>query len=286
MSIVQEVYNSGESPIKINNFIKDINENFIYCTYTDSDGDSRSNIFIYVYNRQDFYNGSEINSHDSFNNDYVTVPTAEKHITGVKRWQFNTSTHTFSLATGLNCYVPFQLYFYKDIEYINFLNSLESKKINDIIIAINNCKASIDSVKDSVDDVSKNVKETNDFLKDTSDDDVDYSLPSSGSFDDSNINAGLDTIFSNVQNMFTKTSENIIIPVPFSNKTIVIPANYIQNQLEKFDKNDIIKTFVQAVYAYIISKYIYQDLQKRMEEIKEGSILRGKTDTNIKADMM
>lgn len=140
--------------------------------------------------------------------------------------------------------------------------------------------------QNKLDDVKKSIDDTNNFLKDTSDDDVDYSLPSSSSFDDSNISAGLDTIFSNVQNMFTRTSETIVIPVPFTKKSIVIPANYIEKQLQKFDKKNIIKTFVQTVYAYIISRYIYKDLQKRMDEIKEGSILRGKTDTNIKADMM
>lgn len=158
--------------------------------------------------------------------------------------------------------------------------------LNRLMIMSNQSHSDSEDIKDELKNVSDNIKDTNDFLKNDSDDGVDYSTPSNDSFDDSKVKSGLDTTFKSVQNMFTKTSSAIVIPVPFTNKSITIPANYIQVQLDKFDKAKVISTFVQVMYAYVISKYIFKDITKVMDSIKSGSILNSNSDSDIKADMM
>lgn len=152
-----------------------------------------------------------------------------------------------------------------------------------IITTIN--KTSQDT-QNKLDDVKKSIDDTNNFLKDDSDDGVDYTTPNNSSFDDSSTKNALDTTFNSIQSMFTKTSQNIVIPVPFTTNDIVIPSNYIQSQLDKFDKQKIISTFVQTIYAYFISRYIFKDITKVMDSVKSGTILNSNSDSNIKADMM
>lgn len=274
MSIINDLKSS--SPQKISQFVSDINNKFVCCVYSNTEGTSRSNIFIYVYNREQFYAGTDINTHENLNNDFVNVPLAEKKIS-CSRWQINTETRTLSSADNQTVYVPFQISFYKDYEFINFVNSLNSKNTNDVIVAINQCNQSINNVKSSVD-------ETNKFLKDTNTTDSDYDFDSDNQTNDVSSNA-LNAIFTQIYNAFTKTEvSDIEFPLPFVNKSIVLEANFFRKLLNKYGLESIVY-LTQTVWLFAISTYIIKDISKYVDRLKTGEILT-KSDTNIKSDML
>lgn len=127
-------------------------------------------------------------------------------------------------------------------------------------------------------------KKTNEFLnKDASESDIDLSGISEDTSDITE--AGISQIFTTVYNAFTSdNAQNLVIPIPFTNKNIVIEADMLKNALSGSIFKPLI-VLIKAFYWYLISRFIYLDISKKIDKIKSGDI-ENVENNNIKEDML
>lgn len=129
-------------------------------------------------------------------------------------------------------------------------------------------------------------QEQNDFLKQEATDD-DVSVDSFNSVDSNDITSdGLTGIFTNIYNSITSwSSKDISLPIPYTNKSIVIPADYTENMLSSFGGGWII-TFISSIYYFIVARFIIYSITSIINSIKSGSILETDSKNNITTDML
>ena len=153
----------------------------------------------------------------------------------------------------------------------------------------------IDNINNSTEfdqnkELSDNQKETTDAVNNLTntitDDNIDDSsiyLPQDNSND---ITAdGLNGIFTSIYNAFcTGTAQDIVFPIPFTNKNITLPANYVRTMLTNSNATWII-TIIEAFWWYLISRYIIKDITNKITKIKSGNI-EDIEQSNIKGDML
>ena len=96
---------------------------------------------------------------------------------------------------------------------------------------------------------------------------------------------GVNGIFTSIYNAFcVGNAQDIVFPIPFTDKTITLSANYISNALTNSGATFII-TIIQAFWWYIISRFIIKDIMGKINKIKGGDIENIET-TNIRGDML
>lgn len=119
----------------------------------------------------------------------------------------------------------------------------------------------------------------NDFTNTTMNDN-DIDLPTENNQDITS--SGFDSIFTSMYNVFTTdNAPDIVLPIPYANENITISPSVISSMIG----NNVIVSFIQAWYWFIVAYYIYKDVQKVIEKIKDGSIASS-SDTNIKTEML
>lgn len=129
-------------------------------------------------------------------------------------------------------------------------------------------------------------QEQNDFLKqETTDNDV--SVDNFNSVDANDItSSGLTGIFTTIYNSINSwSSKDIVLPVPFTNKSLTIPANYTNNMLSSVGGGLLI-TIVSTVYYFIVARFIIYTITGIINSIKSGSILDTDTKNNITTEML
>lgn len=129
-------------------------------------------------------------------------------------------------------------------------------------------------------------EEQNNFLKqDTSDSDV--SVDNFSDIDSNDITSeGLTGIFNTIYNSVVSwKSKDIVLPIPFTDKSVVVPANYVENMIQKTGATWV-STLVHSVYYFIIGRFIVYSITKIVNSIKDGSILNTGNDSNITTDML
>lgn len=129
-------------------------------------------------------------------------------------------------------------------------------------------------------------QEQNNFLQQgTSDSDV--SVDSFNNVDSNDITSvGLTGVFNNIYSSITSwKAKNINLPIPYTNKTITIPANYTENMLSSFGGNWII-TFIHSIYYFIVARFMIYSITDIINSIKSGSILNTDSKNNITTDML
>lgn len=129
-------------------------------------------------------------------------------------------------------------------------------------------------------------QEQNDFLQQESSND-DVSVDGFNSVDSNDItSAGLTGVFNNIYNSVTNwSSKDINLPIPYTNKSIVIPASYTENMLNRSGAGWII-TFVSSIYYFIVARFIIYSITSIINSIKSGSILETDSKNNITTDML
>lgn len=129
-------------------------------------------------------------------------------------------------------------------------------------------------------------QEQNDFLSKPSDD-SDVSVDSFNSVDSNDItSSGLTGVFNNIYSSITSwNSKNVNLPIPYTNKTITIPANYTESMLSSFGGNWII-TFIHSIYYFIVARFMIYSITDIINSIKSGSILNTDSKNNITTDML
>lgn len=129
-------------------------------------------------------------------------------------------------------------------------------------------------------------QEQNNFMQqETQDSSVDI-----GGFNnvDSNdiTSSGLTGIFNNIYNSISSwNSKDIKLPIPYTNTSITIPANYTYNMLSSAGGSWIIN-FISAVYYFIVGRFLVYSITNIINSIKSGKILETDNKNNITTDML
>lgn len=129
-------------------------------------------------------------------------------------------------------------------------------------------------------------QEQNNFMQqETQDSSVDI-----GGFNnvDSNdiTSSGLTGIFNNIYNSISSwNSKDIKLPIPYTNTSITIPANYTYNMLSSAGGGWIIN-FISVVYYFIVGRFLVYSITNIINSIKSGKILETDNKNNITTDML
>lgn len=159
-------------------------------------------------------------------------------------------------------------------------------KLDEILTALGqqNSNAILNDIKENTQATAEAVEEIKDVIKDTNiDNNLSSSLPSDNTQDITN--EGINNIFSFLQDSFTSgTPKDIVIPVPFTGKSFVIQANFLQNILAGTDF-EWLSNIIQLFWWYIISVFIVKDISQKFTKIKSGNV-ENIQDNNIKEEML
>lgn len=129
-------------------------------------------------------------------------------------------------------------------------------------------------------------QEQNNFLQQGASD-SDVSVDGFNNVDSNDItSSGLNGVFNSIYSSISSwTSKDMNLPIPYTNKSIVIPANYTENMLNSSGAGWII-TFVHAVYYFIVGRFMIYSITNIVNSIKSGSILNTDSKNNITTDML
>ncbi len=98
--------------------------------------------------------------------------------------------------------------------------------------------------------------------------------------------SGLTGIFNNIYNSISSwNSKDIKLPIPYTNTSITIPANYTYNMLSSAGGGWIIN-FISAVYYFIVGRFLVYSITNIINSIKSGKILETDNKNNITTDML
>lgn len=127
-------------------------------------------------------------------------------------------------------------------------------------------------------------QKTNDLLTDSEIDESAISFPTVDVQDGGVLNA-MSSFFDKIYNAFTNgTLLDIVIPIPFTNRNIVIPYNYTETQLRNANASWIID-IIQLGWWYIIGRYIIINLFEKVIMMMRGSVERVQM-TNITTKLL
>lgn len=137
----------------------------------------------------------------------------------------------------------------------------------------------ISNLNNSINDLNNTQQETNDFLKDNTFDENIIKMPSV-EFNENYTNYG-DRIFTLLKNVFT--SDNYVdfeFTVPFTDKKIIIPSNYIESHLPQ-----IIINLIRLVYWYVIGRFVLKDILKTIDKLRQGDFFL-QSEEDIKTEVL
>ena len=223
----------------------------------------------------------------------TTNSTEENAIYNVPIWKtgvlFNVgSTYEirFAIINGFDDESNTPLYSYIGDTY-NF--TISSSVTQDYINQLNQQTATdtsqenFDNIQNSINNQSQSIDNINNTITDSTVDNSSIELPTDNTSDPTQ--SGVDNIFQAIYNSFTSgTPQNIVFPIPFTNKNITLEPNYIYNMLNNNGASWVI-TIIQAFWWYLISRFIITDIMKKIRKIKQGNF-DNIQNSNIKEDML
>lgn len=96
---------------------------------------------------------------------------------------------------------------------------------------------------------------------------------------------GVNGIFTSIYNAFcTGQAQDIVFPIPFTNKNITLSPSYVSDMLNNNGASWVV-LIIQAFWWYLISRFIIKDVMNKINKIKSGNIEDIET-TNIRGDML
>lgn len=141
----------------------------------------------------------------------------------------------------------------------------------------------INNLNNSQQETTNAVNDLNNTVSDSSVEDSSIFLPSLQVNDPTQ--AGINNIFDLLYNAFTSgDSSDIVLPFPFTNKSITIPGNLTYNVLHN-NGGDILIRIIHIFWRYQIFSFIVYDIYQKMKSIQEGNIEDVQKD-NIKGEML
>lgn len=140
-----------------------------------------------------------------------------------------------------------------------------------------------EQLNNSINQQTQSIDNINNTLTDSTVDSSSIDLPTDNTNDPTQ--SGVDNIFQTIYNSFTSgTALDIVFPIPFTNRNIILQANYIYNMLNNNGASWLI-SIIQAFWWYIISRFIITDIMKKIRKIKQGNF-DNIQNSNIKEDML
>ena len=141
----------------------------------------------------------------------------------------------------------------------------------------------INEQTDAINEQTDAINEQTDYLQDDTINNNSIYLPQDNTNDITS--DGVNNIFNSIYTAFcTGQAQDIVFPVPFTNKSITLSPNYLYNMLYNNGATWVI-TIIQAFYWYIISRFIVKDIINKITKIKSGN-LEDIENSNIKGDML
>lgn len=120
-------------------------------------------------------------------------------------------------------------------------------------------------------ETNNQLNQLNNSITDTNFNDNDISFPSID-VDDGGVLNAMASFFDKIYDAFVNgTLYDIVIPIPYTNKNIVIPYNYTETQLTNANATWII-TIIQLGWWYILGKFIIINLFEKVITIMRGSV--------------
>lgn len=198
---------------------------------------------------------------------------------------YNNSTILGSLPQGGEGYVFYYVLPSSNLKYIYIGSNLAIQNIE----VTRSIKGIVESLKDAnslQQQQNQLQQEQNNFLKqDTSDSDV--SIDGFSNIDSNDItSSGLTGIFNTIYNSISSwNSKDISLPIPFTNKSILIPANSVESALQRSGATWVLN-LIHAVYYFIVSRFMIYSITNIVNSIKGGNILNTGGSNNITTDML
>lgn len=168
-------------------------------------------------------------------------------------------------------------------QYINVdITATVSANVNEVTNG--DIQNSINETNDKIDTTNQELSDLNDNLTNSDVNSVSSSdLPSISVTDSTS--SGIDSIFTSLYNAFCSgNAQDIVLPIPHTNKSITIQPYYIQNMLNNHNASWVL-LFIQAFWGYLFGRFIIKDIASKIRKIKSGNI-EGLQNSNIKEEML
>lgn len=223
----------------------------------------------------------------------ITNSSEENAIYNVPIWKtgvlFNVgSTYEirFAIINGFDdeSYTPLYSYI-GDIYSFTISSSVTQDYINNLNqqTATDTSQENFDNLQNSINNQSQSIDNMNNTITDSTVDNSSIELPTDNTTDPTQ--SGVDNIFQAIYNSFTSgTAQDIVFPIPFTNRSITLESNYIYNMLNNNGASWVI-TIIQAFWLYLISRFIITDIMRKIRKIKQGNF-DNIQNSNIKEDML
>lgn len=248
-------------------------------------------------------NGAELRNSTSYGQNFFTLKAVYNNneylldIDDYKTVSGNSVTFSIPKNSLLNSAylrnnykVDFSLIYYESLEggrrvsefslgsYTFAFSSEEQDVVNQ-----DNTQQLLGDIKEGQQQVTNSINNLDNTIKDTNVDNSSIYLPNDNTQDITQ--DGINNIFTNIYNAFcTGETKDIIFPIPFTNKNIVLSANYIREMLTNSSANWVI-TIIEAFWWYLISRFIIVDVSRKITKIKSGNVENIEND-NIKEEML
>lgn len=136
-----------------------------------------------------------------------------------------------------------------------------------------------DKMLSGINSLYQSQRELNNFLSGTNYNSDDIKLPEIEiNFEQEHF---LDEIFSKIRNTFVNDSYvDVEIPVPFSENTITIPSNYIEEHIPA-----ILINLIRLFYWFIIGRYIFKDVFGYVDSLRQGDFFM-QSEKDIKTEVL
>ena len=158
-----------------------------------------------------------------------------------------------------------------------------SNKIDDILSDNDTLISQNADMIEQQEQINENLEDLNDTITDDTIESTASDLPSTNVTDPTQ--NGINNIFQSIYNAFCiGQAQDIIFPIPFTNKSITLSPNYVKDMLTN-NNATWIYTLIQAFWGYLIGRFIVYDVMKKINKIKSGDIEQLET-SNIKGDML
>lgn len=155
--------------------------------------------------------------------------------------------------------------------------------INEQTDAINNQTDVINTQTQVIQQQTEAIEDLNNSITDTNIESSASDLPSIDIIDPSQ--NGIDNIFQSIYNAFcVGQAQDIIFPIPFTSKNIILSPYYVRDMLNNFGGNWIY-TLIQSFWGYLIGRFIVSDISKKITKIKSGNVENIENE-NIKEEML
>lgn len=269
--------------------------NQYYNSYFTARKDNNNNIIVYCYfypSNSIYDTNTEVDSSIMLWNDAnLLVPCSGYNVdysfynlNNLPRFQQNIFTNNGSKSdyTG-SFFLPSLLINYRNVVVDNYANGI-NPDVNTWAFVVQ----AIQENTEQQEETTNEMKELNNFMKSEDVDQDAYNYPTNNPTQDPTTD-GINNIFNKFYSRITNwDSSNINVYIPFANKTFTIPANASEQLLAKFSNMGLgstLKSLINAVWFYVLARYIIKDVQKYADGLKTGEILT-KSDTNIKTEML